>query len=493
MILSIKFSFKKIIIVSAFLSNVLLLRAAVKPLDKGKDHAETSTSLLSANHITIEAIEEEIISLSGFTKKIKKYSEMRKILNYELHEISMKLRSESLLSPFKTNPIIPFDVLDELLYQCIKKFNDTIGLLCQPSDLPFYPEVCEERKVLPARDNDICVIGDIHGSVHSLVKILNDLKAKGYLDDYFKIIRDEFYMVFTGDYVDRGLFGTEVWYLLLKLKLTNWDKVFLLQGNHEDVDLNFTAGSYCSQNEACSWGFYAEIAAKYGKDGLEWFERWTGSFFRLYGYLPQKLTLRPGADAKRLVFCHAGFPDGYSSYDDDRKVSLGKGHSVYFLTCHTLSYEDRVIRLDYFWHDYFVAANSSLGKEPTMVLMNRKVLLNKAFDQTINDHGYIDAVRQEYTKKDLIETKNIGGIFRGHQHCGAGLKIWNENQLKDWNTVESFSKKTSFLISEIDCPIFTFTTATEFGISTDVLYGLIKVGPDYTKWTLTPCLIEREN
>ena len=42
------------------------------------------------------------------------------------------------------------------------------------------------------------------------------------------------YMVFLGDYVDRGFYGTEVLYTIMMLKIANPEKVILLRGNHED-------------------------------------------------------------------------------------------------------------------------------------------------------------------------------------------------------------------------------------------------------------------
>ena len=47
-------------------------------------------------------------------------------------------------------------------------------------------------------------------------------------------------MVFTGDFVDRGRNGLEVWYTLLSLKCApgNWDKVFLIRGNHETCEIS---------------------------------------------------------------------------------------------------------------------------------------------------------------------------------------------------------------------------------------------------------------
>lgn len=80
---------------------------------------------------------------------------------------------------------------------------------------------------------EICIIGDIHGAIHGLLRSLWRLVVLGKLNTDFTIADKNFFMFFLGDYADRGYYGLEVWYTILRLKNTNRGRVFLLRGNHE--------------------------------------------------------------------------------------------------------------------------------------------------------------------------------------------------------------------------------------------------------------------
>ncbi len=71
------------------------------------------------------------------------------------------------------------------------------------------------------------VIGDIHGCLQSLERLLHKIKA-----------RPEDRVIFIGDYIDRGPHSCEVVDLLLQLP---YRSIFLL-GNHEKMLLDYLAG-----------------------------------------------------------------------------------------------------------------------------------------------------------------------------------------------------------------------------------------------------------
>lgn len=76
--------------------------------------------------------------------------------------------------------------------------------------------------VAPQALRNVIVVGDLHGDMESLVHILED-------EDMEKADR----IVFLGDYGDRGDKSVEVYYLLLRLKVSVREKVIMLRGNHE--------------------------------------------------------------------------------------------------------------------------------------------------------------------------------------------------------------------------------------------------------------------
>lgn len=72
------------------------------------------------------------------------------------------------------------------------------------------------------------VVGDIHGDLESLRYILHKSKFLEKALDGHNI-----YLIFLGDYGDRGEYSPEVYHVTLTLKKSFPEKVILLQGNHE--------------------------------------------------------------------------------------------------------------------------------------------------------------------------------------------------------------------------------------------------------------------
>jgi diadenosine tetraphosphatase ApaH/serine/threonine PP2A family protein phosphatase len=114
--------------------------------------------------------------------------------------------------------------------------DDTIGSSQFATSTEVLSVVCEtieilkkEEAVLKVSSSNVVVVGDLHGNLHTLVRIFNEL---GFPDSRS--------FVFLGDYIDRGSHSCEVLLLLYSLKILFPKQVILLRGNHE-----FKAMSEC--------------------------------------------------------------------------------------------------------------------------------------------------------------------------------------------------------------------------------------------------------
>ena len=77
----------------------------------------------------------------------------------------------------------------------------------------------------------IGVIGDLNGDIKSLEVNLERLRSVGCLNG--DIVTKDSYLVFLGDYVNYGYHGLEVLQKVMKLKMNNPKKVFMLRGHNE--------------------------------------------------------------------------------------------------------------------------------------------------------------------------------------------------------------------------------------------------------------------
>ena len=81
-------------------------------------------------------------------------------------------------------------------------------------------------------DKEIYVLGDSHGSMHSLTEILMELKDNGAFQPNGKLDPNTA-IVSLGDILDRSPYTLECLYLVLRLQRENPSQVFITLGNHE--------------------------------------------------------------------------------------------------------------------------------------------------------------------------------------------------------------------------------------------------------------------
>lgn len=176
------------------------------------------------------------------------------------------------------------------------------------------------HKVVVNEDSKVVVIGDIHGYCGDLNLIFSMLEERGIIND--GVLAPNCYIIFLGDYIDRGPKNIEVLTLIINLKINNPLNVFEIKGNHEDVLLS-------SQDLA------QEL---YQRSRSERFAR--KRYYSLKGYLfklfPSAIFLNYGEGQDAWIHLSHGGLDLYSNVylDDDgiRKSEVCHGFdSVTFL------------------------------------------------------------------------------------------------------------------------------------------------------------------
>ena len=133
----------------------------------------------------------------------------------------------------------------------------------------------------------VLVVGDLHGDLQSLIFILEE---SNFIE---KRDKEALYLVFLGDYGDRGEESPEVYYLILTLKSAFREKIILLRGNHEgpkDLEVRphdlpyFLREKYGNEGRAA----YTHLQRLF--DSLHHSVIINGKYLMLHGGLPEGLT-----------------------------------------------------------------------------------------------------------------------------------------------------------------------------------------------------------
>lgn len=312
-----------------------------------------------------------------------------------------------------------------LMQNCLRKpkkwlgIQDHLSRFIDPGHLEFLPYA---QKLILEPETLVMLKGDLHGDIHSLSVFIRGLQEQGYTtkENPLKISNPNFRLIFLGDYVDRGLWGTEVIYLLMLLKLANPTQVFLVRGNHEDPELT------------AHYGFRNEFFHKFADADPQAAKRCYAKLSKLYEYLPVVLYLGSGSEDTTdfVQCCHGGIEFGYNP-----KELFEAPNTKYFQWMHTINrlteckhlpsctVKDREggskllvdlcedfkplspseptqhFPLGFLWNDF--AVDPFMSSE---IWGNRGLICNKELT-----HATLKAAS--------TPTKRLVAIIRAHQHC----------------------------------------------------------------------------
>jgi len=185
---------------------------------------------------------------------------------------------------------------DSTLKSLIKKpkkisnleYNDVTDIISQAQ------EIFEKEDLLiklnAEKDEEIFVLGDIHGNLESLMDLIDIINKQ-----------DPKYVIFLGDIVDRGQFQLECFIIVLSLKILYPNKYFLLKGNHETLEMNKYYGFYdVYMMEFNQYSQFDEIIS-------------------LYNRLPICIIVNDS-----ILCLHGGIPENYEILDELKNLDKKK-------------------------------------------------------------------------------------------------------------------------------------------------------------------------
>jgi hypothetical protein len=271
-------------------------------------------------------------------------------------------------------------------YYIINKFDHTA---VQP-----YDEII--IKLNEATDSKIIVMGDQHGSFHSFFRLISRLIISGIIDNNY-ILQDNYKIIFLGDIVDRGFFGIEIMYIILRLFIANNTenelKIIINRGNHE---------------EECTFktqGFSNEIKHKINNTAT------INNFTNFYKYCSSAIILTQNNITYWL--CHGGFPENINilpNFNDNKTIYLNNN----------LQINSTGIPLSYIrWNDFTNKLDNSFSSRGGGV---REIGTN--------------------TLSEFLNTFNINFIIRGHTDNDSNAMLLRKGYNKWYKINNKLNKNT---------------------------------------------------
>jgi predicted phosphodiesterase len=274
-------------------------------------------------------------------------------------------------------------IFDYGINDCINLFNKT-ALLHENQQLQgFFSNLglASGQYLHFEMPDNLVVVGDIHGDLHSLQKILQKI-------DYLEYLRNEAnLLIFLGDYIDRGKFSLEVLILLCQLKNMFPNNLFLLRGNHESFQ-HFRFSAY---------DFYTKIINKFGEGARLLHDKCISNLFDSFS-----------------VFCEI----------QDFSILLHGGLPIVG---------------DDFFRNYKFNLSNVLEKKSLLeeLLWNDPRELSPGITWTNSNRG-LGKYFSKYITNLWLSNTNCKYVFRGHEPC-KGYRLMHDNKI-----VTIFSSKDPY-------------------------------------------------
>jgi len=225
-----------------------------------------------------------------------------------------------------------------------------------------------ERLVTLEPAGEALVIGDLHGDLESLIRILRN---SGFTQKLSK--SKDATLIFLGDYGDRGAYSVEVYYTILKLKLAFPEQVVLLRGNHEGPD-DLTASPH---------DLPIQFQARFKENGAAAYSKVRKLFACLYTAVLVK---------ERCLIVHGGLSPNINSIQD-----LARAH---------MTHPENEFLEDLLWSD---------PNDMVKTVLHSPRGAGKLFGKSVTEK--------------VLRKINVKILIRGHEQCEEGFKFNHDGKV----------------------------------------------------------------
>jgi len=343
------------------------------------------------------------------------------------------------------------------------------------------------QKIVIVSDDPVQIAfhGDIHGDVDSLIAFIEDLVEKGCLqkDNPFKINnkKKNFYLVFLGDYVDRGEYSFAVLYLLMRLKIANPGKVILLRGNHEDLlqnKISVASDAYMYMDNPKNMQIIYNLLPSFALIGAEDELGFAQYALFCHGGLEPRFNLHPILSCqKKRVF----------QWIDKLDISwLEKDYNYLkkeIVSCNSnfkkvIKNSEDIRKTGFIWSDFiiddgkkFVETASGRGQDILSFGKRTTLALLKAYSCNNSFNGY-----------------GVKAVFTGHQHSDKKMKkiLSNSKGLHNsWNNGYSLKLTDEFPVWTLHAsPNGEDNKEGKIGHYTYDTYAVLNMKDEFKEWEL---------
>lgn len=273
----------------------------------------------------------------------------------------------------------------------------------------------------PQKTDKYIIFGDYHGSFSTFVRNLLRFRKMNIIDENGKI-KDDYYLIFLGDIVDRGIYSYEILIILYLLLINNPNNIVINRGNHEEMVVNskISTNMYFKTNidnnvKLFIGTFFDELLGKFQK-----VENMLEIYTEIYNVmiLQSSAIICSNPNTREFIYmCHGCLPHDKNNANKlngeiKEKIKLRKN---FFINA-SVGYSTR-------WNDFY-------GKEETI--------------RSSRTYSYDNPLIKKIGKKVLEDANSVGikFVIRGHEDLNYNLKLMKDND-STWISAKKFDEKNN--------------------------------------------------